>query len=128
DGPGIGLRPRDLFSCSSARARNTSFSCARYLSIDRGTRNVVNFPQGSSLDLGDWLSESCPQSHFYVQNAFGCEGQSADISASSPEGVNLDVVGYNLILPSGLLQSISTRLQVGTGGHVLIGGFVIGGC
>jgi len=41
--------------------------------------------------------------------------------------VNLDVIGYTLILPSGLLQIISTRLQVGTGGHVLIGGFVIGG-
>jgi hypothetical protein len=121
------LRPQDLFSWSSAGVRNTSLTGSRYFSIDRGTHDIVNFNQDSSHDLGDWLSEFCPQSHPLVQNAFGCKGQSSDISASSPEGVNLDVIGYNLILPSGILQSIATRLQVGTGGHVLIGGFIIGG-
>jgi hypothetical protein len=121
------LRPQDLFSWSSVGVRNTSLSGPRYFSIDRGTHDIVNFNQDSSLDLGDWLSESCPQSHPNVQNAFGCGGQSSDISVSSPEGVNLDVIGYTLIPPSGLLQSISTRLQVGTSGHVLIGGFIIGG-
>src|SRR5206468_4970112 len=38
---------------------------------------------------------SCPQTHPYVQNAFGCTGQSSDISAGSPEGRNLDIIGYD---------------------------------
>jgi hypothetical protein len=32
-----------------------------------------------------------------LQNAFGCMGQSSDLTATSPEGVNLDVIGYDLI-------------------------------
>jgi hypothetical protein len=31
-----------------------------------------------------------------VQNAFGCTGQSSDVAPTSPEGVNLDVIGYDL--------------------------------
>ena len=127
DRSGSDLRPQDLFNWSNAGVRNTSSSGTRYFSIDRGTHNIVSFNQDSSGDFGDWFSQSCPQSFSYVQNAFTCKGQTSDISMSSPEGVNLDVIGYTLILPSGLLQSISTRLQVGIGGHVLIGGFVIGG-
>src|SRR5207248_3119921 len=33
----------------------------------------------------------------YVQNAFGCSGQSSDVTATSPEGINLDVIGYDLV-------------------------------
>src|SRR4030095_16710079 len=36
------------------------------------------------------------QSHPYVQNAFGCTGQFSDVAATSPEGINLDVIGYDL--------------------------------
>src|SRR5207248_7552553 len=52
---------------------------------------------------GDWSSDvcssdlACPQAHPYVQNAFGCAGQSSDVAATSPEGVNLDVIGYDLV-------------------------------
>src|SRR5262249_43706160 len=46
---------------------------------------------------GDWLSTACPQAHPYVQNAFSCTGQSSDISRASPEGINLDVIGYDLV-------------------------------
>ena len=31
-----------------------------------------------------------------MQNARGCAGQYSDISATSPEGINLDVIGYDL--------------------------------
>src|SRR5207253_2330102 len=49
----------------------------------------------------DWLSStSCPQTKPYVQNAFVCPGQYSDVTASSPEGISLDVIGYDLILPA----------------------------
>ncbi len=90
------LRPQDLFSWSSAGHRNVSEAGARYFSINGGVTNIVNFNQDQNGDLGDWLSEACPQPHPYVQNAFGCTGQSSDVTATSPEGINLDVIGYDL--------------------------------
>jgi hypothetical protein len=100
-GNGSDLRPQDLFSWSSPGHRNTSRSGTRYFSINGGVTNIVNFNQDSHGDFGDWLSQSCPQTHPYVQNAFGCTGQFSDISATSPEGINLDVIGYNLTNRSG---------------------------
>jgi hypothetical protein len=93
---GSDLRPQDLFSWSAAGHRNTSSSGTRYFSINGGATNIVNFNQDPQGDFGDWLSEDCPQSHPYVQNAFICAGQSSDIAATSPEGINLDVIGYDL--------------------------------
>src|SRR5207248_1191246 len=52
--------------------------------------------QNPTGDLGDWLSAACPQAHPYVQNALLCPGQASDIGATSPEGINLDVMGYDL--------------------------------
>jgi len=66
------------------------------LSINGGSTNIVNFNQNPSGDLGDWASTSCPQARPYVQNAFFCPQQASDIAAASPEGINLDVIGYNL--------------------------------
>gem|GEM_PF-1635199 len=86
-----------MFSWSSAGNRNTSSSGTRYFSINGGVTNIVNFNQDPQGDFGDWLSEECPQSHPYVQNAFACTGQSSDVAAASPEGINLDVVGYDLV-------------------------------
>ncbi len=90
------LRPQDLFSWSSAGHRNITSSGTRYFSINGGVTNIVGFNQDPDGDFGDWLSSACPQAHPYVQNAFSCAGQSSDISATSPEGINLDVVGYDL--------------------------------
>jgi FG-GAP-like repeat len=94
------LRTQDLFSWSSAGVRNIRSTGTRYFSIDGGFTNIVNFNQNPSMDLGDWLSAACPQAHPYVQNAAGCTGQSSDISATSPEGINLDVIGYDLVTTS----------------------------
>ena len=91
------LRTQDLFSWSSAGVRNISSTGTRYFSINGGFTNIVNFNQNPSMDLGDWLSAACPQAHPYVQNAAGCRGQSSDIAATSPEGINLDVIGYDLV-------------------------------
>lgn len=126
------FRPEDLFSWSAPGTRSHSAAGTRYFSIDNGVTNVVNFSQDPIGDFGDWFSEPCPQVHFRVQNAFGCMGQAADISATSPEGVALDVVGYDLIAalipptPT-VLGNISTRGLVETGDQVLIGGFIITG-
>ncbi|MGC1323666.1 MAG: NF038122 family metalloprotease [Candidatus Udaeobacter sp.] len=90
------LRPQDLFSWSSAGHRNITSSGTRYFSINGGVTNIVGFNQDSDGDFGDWLSAPCPQAHPYVQNAFSCTGQSSDIAATSPEGINLDVIGYDL--------------------------------
>ena len=91
------LRPQDVFSWSSPGVRNLTSSGTRYFSINGGTTNIVNFNQDPNLDFGDWFSAECPQAHPYVQNAFGCTGQSSDITATSPEGINLDVIGYDLV-------------------------------
>ena len=90
------LRPQDVFSWSSPSVRNLTSSSTRYFSINSGSTNLVNFNQNPNGDFGDWLSAACPQVHPYVQNAFGCTGQSSDVTATSPEGVNLDVIGYDL--------------------------------
>jgi hypothetical protein len=91
------LHPQDLFSWSSPLIRNITSSGTRYFSINGGVSDIVDFNQDSSGDFGDWLSDPCPQTYPYVQNAFSCAGQSSDISATSPEGINLDVIGYDLV-------------------------------
>ena len=96
--PGTDLRPQDVFSWSSAGVRNISSSGTRYFSINGGLTNIVSFNQSPSLDFGDWLSTACPQANPYAQNAFVCTGQSFDITAISPEGINLDVIGYDLAI------------------------------
>jgi hypothetical protein len=127
-GSGHDLRPQDLFSWSSPSHRNISTSGTRYFSINSGVTNIVNFNQNPDGDLSDWFSEQCPQTHPYVQNAFACPEQYSDISATSPEGINLDVIGYDLTQTGpGNISNISTRSFVQTGEHVMIGGFIIQG-
>jgi hypothetical protein len=124
-GHGSDLRPQDLFSWSSPGVRNITTSGTRYFSINGGVTNIVNFNQDPDGDLGDWRSEDCPQTHPYVQNAFVCPGQYSDIGTTSPEGVNLDVIGYDL--GQATLGNISTRGFVETGQNVMIGGFIVQG-
>jgi hypothetical protein len=91
---GTDLRPQDLFSWSSPGVRNLTSSGTRYFSIDGGNTNIVNFNQDPPGDFGDWLSTGCPP---YVQVAYACPGQSSDVAPTSPEGINLDVIGYDLV-------------------------------
>jgi alpha-galactosidase-like CBM13-containing protein len=95
--PPASLRPQDLFSWSSPGVRNLTLDGSRYFSIDSGSTDIVGFNQTPPGDFGDWLSEACPQRHPFVQNAFVCRDQFSDISATSPEGINLDVIGYDLV-------------------------------
>ena len=126
--PPANLRPQDLFSWSSPGVRNLTLDGSRYFSIDSGSTDIVGFNQTPPGDFGDWLSEACPQSHPFVQNAFACPNQFSDISATSPEGINLDVIGYDLVnATTTYLGNISTRAFVQTGDNVMIGGFIVQG-
>jgi len=128
--PSGDLRPQDLFSWSAPGTRNVTSTGSRYFSINSGNTNIVGFNQNSNYDFGDWLSTSCPQANPYVQNASVCAGQFSDVTATSPEGINLDIIGYDLVSPpSGPAQlgNISTRAFVQTGDNVMIGGFIITG-
>ena len=96
------LTPQDLFTWASLNARNTSSNGLRFFSIDGGLHNIVTLNQDPGGDFGDFASDGfCPATHLYVQNAVNCPGQSADVTASSPEGVSLDVIGYDLAVASG---------------------------
>ena len=96
------LEPQDLFSWASLNARNTSASGQRFFSIDQGFHLLAQFNQNPDGDFGDWDSDDfCPATRLYVQNAFNCAGQSTDISATSPEAISLDVIGYDLGVASG---------------------------
>ncbi len=124
--PPANLRPQDLFSWSSPGVRNLTTDGSRYFSIDSGSTNIVNFNQTPPGDFGDWLSPACPQPHPYVQNAFACPDQFSDVSATSPEGINLDVIGYDLVtIP--YLANLSTRAFAQTGNNTMIGGFIVQG-
>ena len=115
-------------TCSVGRLPATEISVRRARAISPSTvasTNIVNFNQDSNGDFGDWLSTDCPQANPYVQNAFGCTGQSSDIAATSPEGITLDVIGYDLSQVT--LGNISTRGFVQTGDNVMIGGFIVQG-
>ena len=127
DGTGSNLRPQDLFSWSGGGVRNTSTSGNRYFSIDGGGTVIVFFNQVAGYDHGDWRSASCPQALPYVQNALGCPGQATDVSQTSPEGINLDAIGYDAIFPNGQLLNIATRMEVLGSDKVLIGGFIVSG-
>jgi hypothetical protein len=114
--PPTTLRPQDLFSWSSHGVRNLTLNGSRYFSIDSGSTNIVGFNQNAPGDFGDWLSEVCPQHHPFVQNVFVCRDQFSDISATSPEGINLDVIGYDLVnasipTPSATPNPACTLLQ-----------------
>jgi hypothetical protein len=92
------LAPIDLFSWASLNARNYSAIGQRFFSIDQGFHLLAQFNQNPDGDFGDYDSDGfCPATRLYVQNAFNCAGQSTDISATSPEGISLDVIGYDLV-------------------------------
>jgi hypothetical protein len=124
------VMPNDLFSWSAPGHRSSDNTGTRYLSIDGGVTNIVNLNQDANASFADWASDPCPQAHPYVQNAFPCAGQFSDVSATSPEGIDLDVIGYDLAQPQTgppRLGNISTRSFVQTGDNVMIGGFIVQG-
>lgn len=110
------VRPEDLYrySAPGTRSLTSSGTATSYFSINGGATNIIGFNQNGNGDYGDWLSGSgCPQTQ-NVQDAFSCPGQSSDISATSPEGIALDVIGYDLNSGSVAAPEPSSMLLLGT--------------
>jgi hypothetical protein len=96
DSDGSDLGPQDLFSWAAPGNRNVTSDGVRYLSINGGNNKIVNFNQTAGAGFSFWQFTSCPQTIPYVYNAVYCPGQFSDVTSTSPEGVNLDVIGYDL--------------------------------
>jgi hypothetical protein len=111
------IKPQDLFRYSAAGTRSLTLSstATSYLSIDGGLTNLVGFNQDGSGDYGDWLSPACGAAVQYVQYAFTCTGSIADVSATSPEGINLDVIGYDLTSTAIAIPEPASALLLATG-------------
>jgi uncharacterized protein (TIGR03437 family) len=95
------VKPQDLFRYSAPGLTSLTIgtSVSSYFAIDGGVTRIVGFNQQSGgLDYGDWLSPSCAAEAItpLVQYAATCAGTAADVSATSPEGIGLDVIGYDL--------------------------------
>jgi uncharacterized protein (TIGR03437 family) len=105
------VKPEDLFRYSAAGSTSltTSSTASSYFSINAGATTIAGFNQLSSGDYGDWLSPSCAAEAAtpLVQYAFTCPGVAADVSAPSPEGIALDVIGYDLESPDGGTPAIT---------------------
>src|SRR5207302_10562380 len=88
------VRPEDLFrySAPGTISLTANSNASSYFSINGGTTHIVAFNQGPAGDYGDWGSSATP----LVQLAFSSPGTQSDVSATSPEGVALDVIGYDL--------------------------------
>ena len=127
--PEADLHLQDLFSWSAPGTRNTTYAGIRYLSIDRGVTRPVDFNQSIAGDAGDWKTQTLPVLVPRVQDAFLDIGKMPDVTRSSAESLNLDVIGYDLtpLAPAPSLANISTRLFVQGGDGALIGGFIVTG-
>jgi hypothetical protein len=88
------VRPQDLFrySAPGVLSLNSSGTISCYFSINGGVTRLASFNQNAGGDYGDWGTSTNP----LVQLAFSSPGTQSDVSATSPEGVALDVIGYDL--------------------------------
>ncbi len=88
------VRPQDLFRYSAPGTVSLASggSASSYFSIDGGQTLIVSYNQNSTGDYGDWGPSPTP----LVQLAFSFPNTQSDVTRDSPEGVGLDVIGYDL--------------------------------
>jgi hypothetical protein len=111
---------RDLFRAEGSSLRPNlalelaaTVHTAEMKTVHGDLHHLVGFNQDPSGDFGDWLSGTCPQATPFVQNAFSCADQAADVTGPSPEGINLDVIGYDLITaPTSTTTTTSAEVSV----------------
>jgi hypothetical protein len=85
----IGIMDLFRYSAPGALSFTTDPSATAYFSIDGGATEIVGFNQSGVGDYGDFAS-GC-----FVQSFAECPGASSDVTLGSPEGVALDVIGYD---------------------------------
>lgn len=82
------------YSAAGVNSYTTSSAATAYFSVTGGVTSVIGANQSSTGDYADFASASgCPQ---YVQDAFSCPNQTADLSRTSPEAILLQAIGYQL--------------------------------
>ncbi|MFL6375734.1 MAG: NF038122 family metalloprotease [Pyrinomonadaceae bacterium] len=112
------VRPEDIWTFSGPTARNITTVGTRYFSLDNGNTSVILLNQVAGADHGDWDFAGCPSARPLVQDATICAGQSADVSRTTPEGIVLDVIGYNLSITSAANVGISGRVLTSAGAAI----------
>lgn len=100
------------YSAPGVASFTTASNATAYYSINGGVTSLIGANQSSTGDYADFASLSgCPQ---FVQNAFACANQIADISRTSPEGVLLQSVGWDFYAPASVPEpAIMTVLALG---------------
>ena len=114
--------PMDLFRYSALHTPSytNSSTATSYFSIDGGKTNLVNFNQNPGTngqiggDFGDWSSEGTTGN--YVQLAFTSSSQgSANVSLTSPEGIALQAIGYDVAVPEPSTLAMFAGVMLGLG-------------
>ncbi|MFL6375293.1 MAG: NF038122 family metalloprotease [Pyrinomonadaceae bacterium] len=103
-------RPLDLWTWSAPGTRNVTSTGSRYFSLDSGATNIVGLNQTAGGDFGDFISLGCPQANPFVQNAFSCPNQFSDVTPSSPEGILIDVMGFDTNITSAATVTVAGRV------------------
>lgn len=94
----------DLYRYSAANTPSHSTSAASsYFSVDGGATSIIGFNQSAGGDYADF-GPACGQNTAggqYIQNAFNCTGQDEAYTASTPEAMMLQSIGWNLATTGG---------------------------
>jgi hypothetical protein len=113
------IGPLDLYRYAAPNTPSLDPNAlAAYFSIDGGMTKIIGFNQQKAQgDYGDWVSDGgvtdgCPP---FVQDAHLCTDQIANISATSPEGIAADVIGYDLAPTSTTVPEPTSLLLLGSG-------------
>ena len=86
----------DIYRYSGANTPSYSTAAASaYFSINNGATSIIGANQNASGDYGDFYTApgTCPA---YVQDAFTCAGQTADVTSATPEATLFQAIGYTL--------------------------------
>jgi hypothetical protein len=90
----IGMVDPYRYAEQNVPSLTTDTTAMAYFSLDSGFTNIVNFNQsGNDSDYGDWTTNPC-----LVQSYADCPNPGAQ-TLTSPEGIALQVVGYDPAAP-----------------------------
>lgn len=95
--PAVGMTDLYRYSKAGTFSYITSGAATSYFSVNGGTTSIVGANQNSTGDYADFVSTgNCPVAVPDVQDAFGCQNQSPDVTRASPEAILLQAIGYQL--------------------------------